>query len=76
MNELTAWLVAQGHEQDTADEIAQSAFVSVFDHYQTDGPGYTGKVMTVVWSGSPSVFNVFVWRNGKMEDEVHDLLAK
>ena len=30
------------------------ASIAVFDDYITDSPGYAGKVMVVVWSGSPT----------------------
>jgi hypothetical protein len=41
------------------DEV-ENAAISVFDNYITDGPGYAGKVMTVVWPGSPTFFQCFV----------------
>jgi hypothetical protein len=72
---LTAWDMQQGLDKETAEELVQSAYVAVFDQYQSDGPVYAGKIMMVVWSGMPSVFNVFAWHDGKMEEEVHDLLA-
>jgi hypothetical protein len=75
LKELTDWELGLGLDQETAKEFVQCAYVAVFDHYQSDGPGYVGKVMMVIWSGMPSVFNVFVWHDGKMEEEVHDLLA-
>ena len=76
LNELTEWELELGLDKETSEELVQSAYVAVFDQYQSDGPVYAGKVMMVVWSGMPSIFNVFVWHHGKMEEEVHDLLAK
>ncbi len=75
LNELTEWELTMGLDKETAEGLVQSAYVAVFDEYQSDGPVYAGKIMTVVWSGMPSVFNVFVWHEGKMVEEVHDLLA-
>jgi hypothetical protein len=75
LKELSEWNVGLGLDQDVVDTFIQDAYVAVFDQYQTDSPGYVGKLMMVVWAGSPSMFNVFVWRDGKMEEEVHDLLA-
>jgi hypothetical protein len=47
--------------------VEQSA-IAVFDHYITDCPGYAGKVMSVVWSGSPDFYEVFIWdRNSEMK---------
>lgn len=34
----------------------------VFEDYITDGPGYAGKVMVVVWGGSPSFTETFIWQ--------------
>jgi hypothetical protein len=66
-------LVEQGYNQADAYMVAQNAYVAVFEHYQTGSPGYVGKVMTVVWDGWPSTFNVFTWDGDKMEEQVHEL---
>jgi hypothetical protein len=42
------------------------AYIAVFDHYITDSPGYAGKLMSVVWDGSPSIYDVYVWVDGKI----------
>lgn len=65
--ELAAWLAGTGHESDVAKGCAETASIAVFDDYCTDCPGYCGKVMSVVWSGSPSFFDVFTWKAGKLE---------
>ena len=75
LKELSAWLLKEGYYQSDAESIAHNAFVAVFDHYQTGSPGYVGKVMTVVWDGTPSTFNVFVWHDGNMEEQAHELLS-
>ena len=59
--QLAGWLRNQGHEEDTATELVETACVAVFDDYASDGPGYAGKLMTVVWGGGPSFFDVFIW---------------
>jgi len=66
LRQLAAWLGAQGHDKDWADGMAASAAVAVFDDYCTDCPGYAGKLMSVVWSGSPSFFDVFTWVDGNL----------
>ena len=50
-------------------ELLQDAAIAVFDNYITDCPGYAGKVMSVVWSGSPTFFDVFTWSDGKLRQE-------
>lgn len=76
--QLLDWLADQRKEpsilENEEEEIAGCA-IAVFDGYITDGPGYCGKIMTVVWSGAPSIFNVFTFNTdtGKLEDEIHEL---
>jgi hypothetical protein len=43
------------------------AAIAVFDEYITVGPGYAGKVMTVVWDGSPSFSEVYLWQAGVVQ---------
>jgi hypothetical protein len=50
-----------GYNKDESLEFLQAARVAVFDDYISDGPGYVGKVATVVWPGGPSLFDVFTW---------------
>lgn len=70
--ELAAWLQDAGHEADIATSLAETAYAAVFDDYCTDCPGYRGKVMSVVWSGSPTFFDVFTWKDGKLERNGRD----
>jgi hypothetical protein len=66
--QLADWLLATGaYEADDAASLADCAYVAVFDHYATGCPGYVGKVISVVWDGSPSTFDVFTWEDGVME---------
>lgn len=66
--ELVTYWAARMSPDATKDEVQQqeefveSAAIAVFDRYITDGQGYAGKLMTVVWSGSPSFYSVYVWR--------------
>lgn len=64
--QLAAWLESQGYEPEDALGTAEDNYVAVFEHYISGGPGYAGKVMTVVWDGAPSFFDVFIWEDGKM----------
>ncbi len=68
-NQLIRWLCETGHERDDAEAFVESAAVAVFDRYVTDGPGYAGKLMSVVWAGSPSMAAVYTWSNGRLVEE-------
>ena len=46
--------------------LVEAAYVAVFDGYITTCPGYTGKIMLVVWEASPDLYQVFIWEKGKM----------
>ncbi|HYH66195.1 MAG TPA: hypothetical protein VD866_15995 [Urbifossiella sp.] len=46
--------------------MADSAYTAVYDRYSTGGPGYAGKLMSVVWDGAPSFSDVFTWEDGTM----------
>lgn len=56
----------------TYDEIEderlsiRNASICVFPNYITDGPGYSGRVMVVVWSGDPTFVEAFVWYQDKL----------
>jgi len=75
--ELAAWLREQGNQpfEDLDDELAyqlgnEGASIAVFDNYCSDGPGYFGRVMVVVWTGGPGIFQAFTWDcTKKLEEE-------
>ncbi len=68
--ELAKWLMTHFEiEHDEAVGVTRSAFVAVYDNYMTGGPGYWGKLMSVVWDGAPSVFDVFTWHSGALVRE-------
>lgn len=56
----------RGYLAETAEHL-DGAAVGVADRYITDGPGYHGKVMTVVWPAGPETISSFIWHNGKLE---------
>jgi hypothetical protein len=76
LRQLTDWLRAQGHESETAAELVRCASVAVFDNYISGCPGYAGKVISVVWDGGPSFFDVFIWEKGKLLRSDRDSDAK
>jgi hypothetical protein len=71
-NDLAYWVADEmgGWEYndhlDQAHGFVSQAAIAVFDDYVSDGPGYTGKVMTVVWSGGPQMYEAFIWRKGNL----------
>jgi hypothetical protein len=58
-----------GQELEGMGRIVESSAVAVFDDYITGGPGYSGKVMMVVWEASPSIFDVYTWKKGQIHQE-------
>ena len=57
--QLEQALIESGHDKKTAKELARGAMVAICDNYVTDCPGYAGKVISVVWSGDPTISDVF-----------------
>ena len=72
ITQLAAWLHEQGYDLEDAVLTARDAYVAVYDNYVTGCPGYCGKLMSVVWDGSPDCFDVFTWDDGKMVHEDRD----
>ncbi len=72
IKQLAGWLHGQGYDQDDAILTARTAYIAVYDNYVTGCPGYCGKLMSVVWDGSPDCFDVFTWHGRKMIHEDRD----
>src|SRR5438552_3261007 len=73
LRQLADYLLSLGaYESDDALGVACSTYVAVYDHYCTGCTGYYGKLMSVVWDGSPSFFDVFTWKDGKLERSGRD----
>lgn len=62
--------------QDEADTIEDNAYIAVFDDYVTCSPGYAGKVMVIVWDGSPSFTQTFTWERSVLPGEEHTPLGQ
>ena len=41
--------------------FVESAAIAVFDHYITSSPGYSGKLMVVVYEGGPEMTETYTW---------------
>ena len=55
-------------EAENIDGWVANAAIAVFDGYVTDSPCYAGRVITVVWPASPTIYEVFTFdRNGNLE---------
>ncbi len=66
-----------GHE-DRAErlehtQMVKRAYIAVFDHYMPDSPGYTGKVILIVWPGDASIYQLLTENQyGYLEHEDQD----
>ena len=54
-----------GRDNETVENSVNNAAIAVFDHYTTDS--YSGKVMVVVWPGSPGTTETYIWNKEKIE---------
>jgi hypothetical protein len=67
---------SEDERQDEMDAVDNNAYIAVFDDYITGSPGYSGKVMTVVWDGSPSFTETYIWERHTLPDEEHTSLGQ
>ena len=68
--ELIDYLVK--HDNFAAEDIEDTvncAYIAIFDDYVTGGPGYSGKVMVVVYDGDPSQTETYKWQRERNEGE-------
>ena len=78
-----AWYIAEnnlgGFESDdnleTSKNLIENASIAVFDNYISDCPGYTGKVIMVVF-GYPEAHSVYGYREGKLIEFKEELSEK
>lgn len=76
LEELALFTSSQyGYSSDPVENLEEArhtvecASIAVFDNYVTGGPCYFGKVMCVIWDGSPSQYEVYTWKNGQIQLE-------
>lgn len=55
-----------GELESAAEDLLSQASIAVIDHFISDGPGYTGRIMFVVFSGGPECHDVLTYDNGKL----------
>src|SRR5262245_54436614 len=58
---LTHNLRNDENERANIDRFVESAAIAVFDNYITSSPGYSGKLMIVVYEGAPEMTETYTW---------------
>jgi hypothetical protein len=74
--ELVEYHLKHDYKNDTNERVSiegfvESAAIAVFDNYTTSSPGYSGKLMVVVYDGSPEMTETYTW-----EKENESAIAK
>jgi len=49
------------NERANIEGLVESAAIAVFDNYITSSPGYSGKIMIVVYDGAPEMTETYTW---------------
>jgi len=57
----------QSYENETIDQF-DTWYIAVFDDYQTEYPGYDGKVLVILptYDLYPEIVEIYVWDEGKI----------
>ena len=80
--ELAALNAQQNSTENSSEQseiwtsIVDYAYIAVFDDYVTGCPGWAGKLMVVIFDGSPCEYQVYLWGlEGKLEqvEQAQDL---
>jgi hypothetical protein len=64
--ELVEYILKHDYKNDENERVnnegfVESAAIAVFDNYITSSPGYSGKLMVVVYDGSPEMTETYTW---------------
>jgi hypothetical protein len=64
--ELVEYILQQDYKNDENERLniagfVESASIAVFDNYITSSPGYSGKLMVVVYEGAPEMTETYTW---------------
>jgi hypothetical protein len=67
--ELVEYLLKHDLKNDENERVniegfVESAAIAVFDNYITSSPGYSGKLMVVVYDGAPEMTETYTWIKG------------
>ena len=68
--ELVEYLLKHDYKNDENERLniagfVESAAIAVFDNYITSSPGYSGKLMVVVYQGAPEMTETYTWEKEK-----------
>ena len=61
------------NERANIEGFVESAAIAVFDNYITSSPGYSGRLMIVVYAGAPEMTETYTWikDNGSNTAKLH-----
>jgi hypothetical protein len=64
--ELVEYILRHDYKNDESERqniegFVESAAIAVFDNYTTSSPGYSGKLMVVVYEGAPEMTETYTW---------------
>jgi hypothetical protein len=64
--ELVEYILKCDYKNDENERLniagfVESAAIAVFDTYITSSPGYSGKLMVVVYQGAPEMTETYTW---------------
>ena len=64
--ELIEYLLTHDYKNDESERVnvegfVESASIAVFDKYITSSPGYSGKLMVVVYEAAPEMTETYTW---------------
>jgi hypothetical protein len=64
--ELVEYILKHDYKNDENERVniegfVESAAIAVFDNYITSSPGYSGKLMVVVYEGAPEMTETYTW---------------
>lgn len=57
LDDIAVYLAGQGADS----SLLEQACIAVFPHFISDGPGYVGPVIVIVWSGGPDCTEVLTY---------------
>ncbi len=72
--ELVEFLLTHDYENNENERenvvgYVENAVIAVFDNYTTSSPGYSGKLMVVVYDGDPNQTETYIWQRENWIDE-------
>jgi hypothetical protein len=64
--ELVEYVLKYDYKNDENERLniagfVEGAAIAVFDNYITSSPGYSGKLMVVVYDGAPEMTETYTW---------------